>query len=428
MRPTVIIRGYHIIVCMKAMRDLKYHTGFKMRFYPSYTQKGIAASNFGASNFVYNRMVSLNNEKYRLSKTADLCPADKERLDYVTTVLSSLKEFQNTAPFLDGTDIDSLCVANARMNYNKAWGNFMKNPSFGTPRFHKRKYKSSYQTNAQYSNGKCNVYFDGSHHIRIPKLGMCKVKGSRKLMDRLMARLDNVRFGTITIKRDAIGRYFISVQLGSDEPFYDPLPKIGSMRGYDMNLDNFYTDSDGNVIDNPRYKRDIQKSLSKAQKVMSRRMERAKKDKRPLRKAKNYQKARLKVAYIQAKVSGRRNDLLNVLSKREVESQDYLFVEDLRTKNLLRNHKLAYAISDVSWALFHQKLEQKASMYGKTFLKVDARLTTQTCSGCGSVLPKGERLTLADREWTCPVCGVHHVRDHNAAKVILSRGMAALGL
>ena len=124
----------------------------------------------------------------------------------------------------------------------------------------------------------------------------------------------------------------------------------------------------------------------------------------------------------------RERNAKHVLSKREIENQDYLFVEDLRTKNLLRNHKLAYSIADAAWGGFHRKLERKASMYGRIFLRVDARLTSQTCSGCGHVLPKGGRLTLWDREWTCPACGARHLRDHNAAKVVLARGMAACGL
>ncbi len=416
---------------MQAMKDYKYHSAINMRFYPSYSQKAVSGMNFGASRFVYNRMVSLNEEKYRLRKTAPYCPTDRARLDYVTTVLSDLKNFQNTVPFLDESDIDAQCVANARANYSKAWANFRKNPAAGTPTFHKRRYETSYQTNPHYrKDGGCNVYFDGPRHVMLPKLGRCRVSGSPKLMERLFARIKagDIRFGTITVSRDAIGRYFISIQLASDTPFREALPPSGSMRGYDMNLGNFYTDSDGNAIDSPRYRRGLQKRLSKCQKVMSRRMERAKKEHRSLWSAKNYQRSRRKAAYINAKAAGRRDDFQHVLSKHEVESQDFIFVEDLRTKNLLRNHRLAFAISDAAWGSFHNRLEYKAAMYGRTFLKVDARLTSQTCSECGYILPKGERLTLKVREWACPACGILHSRDHNSAKVILARGMASLGM
>lgn len=413
---------------MQRMSQYKYHKGMTMRFYPSYEQTRLVNINIGTAGFVYNRMVSLNNEKYNLQKTAGHCPSDRSRLDYVTTVLRDLSEFQNSIPFLYGDDIDSQCIANARANYQKAWSNYKKNPAAGVPVFHKKKYEGSYQTNPHYKNGKSNVYFTDRHHIQLPKLGRCRVTGSPKLMDDLFSRLHNTRFGTITISRDAVGRYFVSIQLASDEPFHDLLPDTGSMRGYDMNIENFYTDSDNNVISNPRHKRNLQEDLFKAQRRMSRRGERAKKDGRNLRGSKNYQKSRKKAAYINAKITAGRDDFQHVLSKREVESQDYLFVEDLKAKNLIRNKKLSYAISDAGWGGFHRKLEYKAGIYGKKFLKVPAGYTTQTCSDCGYVLSKDERLRLSDREWTCPSCGSFHLRDHNAAKVILSRGMALLGI
>ena len=416
---------------MKHMADIKFHTGIKFRFYPSYRQRRISDANIGASRFVYNRMVALNNEKYRLSKTAGLCPADKNRLDYVESVLSSLRAFQNAVPFLNGKDIDSLMTANARQNYSRAWKAYRDNPASGVPAFHKKSYAGSYQTNAQYgANGNCNVYFTDKSHVTLPKLGRCRVKGSPKKLDALLPRImsGDVRIGTITISRDSIGRYYVSLQLASDNPFFELLPSTGSMRGYDMNLENFLTDSDGNVVDNPHIKRGLQKKLSKAQRTASLRLDRAKKEGRNIYTSANYQEARRKVALLSMRVSARRNDFHQVLSKREVESQDFIFVEDLKTKNLLGNHKLAYAISDAGWASFHHMLEYKSEAYGRTFRKVNARYTSQTCSECGYVLKKGERLTLKDREWTCPSCGAHHDRDHNSAKVVLGRGMASLAL
>ena len=415
---------------MKHMADMKFHTGIKFRFYPSYRQRRVSDANIGASRFVYNRMVALNNEKYRLSKTAGLCPADRNRLDYVESVLSNLRAFQNAVPFLNGKDIDSLMTANARRNYSRAWKAYRENPSAEVPAFHRKSYDGSYQTNAQYSGGKSNVRFTDRSHITLPKLGRCRVKGSPKRLDELLPRImsGNVRIGTITVNRDSIGRYYVSLQLGSDTPFFAELPKTGSMRGYDMNLENFLTDSDGNVVDNPRIKRSLQEKLSKAQHKASRRLVRAKKEGRDIYTSANYQESRRKVALLSMHITARRNDFHQVLSKREVESQDFIFVEDLKTKNLLGNHKLAYAISDAGWASFHHMLEYKSAAYGRTFRKVSARYTSQTCSGCGYVLRKDERLTLKDREWTCPSCGAHHDRDNNSAKVVLGRGMASLAL
>jgi putative transposase len=90
---------------------------------------------------------------------------------------------------------------------------------------------------------------------------------------------------------------------------------------------------------------------------------------------------------------------------------------------MLRNHALAMSISDVGWRTFLSQLEYKAKLYGKTFLTVNPRNTTQTCSNCGTVLKGDDKLTLAQREWTCPKCNIHHIRDWNAAKNILNKGL-----
>ena len=413
------------------MKDYKFHLGVKMRFYPSYSQEHLAERNCRTSLFIYNRMVALNNEKYRLRKTANLCPADKLRLDYVETVLSSSKEFQNSAPFLYDNEIDAQMISNTKINYQKAWNNYRKNPALGIPTFHKKKYECSYQTSPHYrKNVGCNVHFTDKHHITVPKLGRCKIVGSPKIMEYIFKNLAFVRFGTITISKDSIDRWFISIQLGSDIPFKDKLSSAGSMRGYDVNVENFYTDSDGNIIENPKFKRNFQKKLSKAQRKQSRRERVAKNSGKKLNQAKNYQKAHKKTAYIHSKITGRRNDFQHVISKREIESQDYLFVEDLKVKNMVKNHCLAYSISDVAWSEFFTKLDYKSRLYGKHFIKVPAKNTTQTCSDCGYVLKKkkGENLTLDDREWRCPKCRSFHIRDHNSAIVILSRGMASIGL
>ena len=131
-----------------------------------------------------------------------------------------------------------------------------------------------------------------------------------------------------------------------------PFPKTGSCVGIDMNLTNLYTDSDGNVIPNPKYGRGMKKKLAKAQRKLSRMKEAAVRDNRSLNEASNYQKQRLRTAVLQRKVSRSREDYLQVQTKRLVESQDLIVSEDLKVKNMLRNHKLAYGIADVTWGSF----------------------------------------------------------------------------
>ncbi len=147
-----------------------------------------------------------------------------------------------------------------------------------------------------------------------------------------------------------------------------------------------------------------------------------------MRNSKNYQKQRRLVAKIHDKIRNQRNNFLNVNSTRLINNHDLIVAENLKSKNTLKNHALALSISDVGWRSFLQKLAYKAELYGKTFITVNPKNTTQTCSECGFIMGSGntKKLTLEDREWTCPSCNTYHIRDVNAAKNILSKGLKQL--
>ena len=308
---------------------------------------------------------------------------------------------------------------------------FRKVHSSGTPKFHKKSYRLSYQTNAQYGkNSSMDVYsasvrFLDKKHVQIPKLGRLRVAGSHQ---RIINKKKDIRIGTVTVSKDSADRYFVSMQLGSDTPFVKELPKTNSQVGIDLNTENFLTDSFGKVVANPRYYRMIKGRLAKAQRKLSRRQRRAKKEKRSLRNSKNYQKQRRLVAKIHDKIRNQRNNFLNVNSTRLINNHDLIVAENLKSKNMLKNHALAMSISDVGWRTFLQKLEYKAELYGKTFVAVNPKNTTQTCYNCGFIMGSGntKKLTLKDREWTCPNCQTYHIRDVNAARNILSKGLKQL--
>ena len=421
---------------MRACKDITCHAGIVLRLYPSNKQKQIIAFNDGMGRFIYNRLVALNRERYRLSKLADLVPAYKDRIEYIDSILRNpdkglAQTLKNAAPFCYCEEADSLAVDNAIKNYNAAWKNYKENPSSGTPGFHKKGYTESYQTNAHYqSDAVCindaNVRFLDKNHVKLPILGRIRISGSKTRILELMNR-QNTRIGTVTIHKDTINRYFVSFQIASGRRFAANLNFTGQKTGIDLNIDNFLWDSDNKVIDNPKFRRNMQKKLAKAQCSMSRKQSRAKKEGRPLSECKNYQKDRIRVAYILSKIKGRGDDFRHTISKQYVKNHDIIAAEDLKVKNLLKNHKLALAISECGWSDFLYKLEYKCEMYGKTFVKVPPRNTTQTCNACGFVLRGEDKLTLDDREWICPQCGTYHVRDHNAAKNILSVGLAILG-
>ncbi|MDO7806575.1 transposase, partial [Lactiplantibacillus pentosus] len=180
-----------------------------------------------------------------------------------------------------------------------------------------------------------------------------------------------------------------------------------SLVGIDLNTDNFLTDSNGNVVANPRYYRSIKGKLAKAQRKLSRRALRAKKEQRPLRNSKNYQKQRALVATLQRKVANRRNNFLHLVSTTLIKNHDLVVAEELRSKNMLRNHALAMSIADVGWRTLLGMLSYKAKLYNRQFVTISPRNTTQTCHECGFVMGNAgtKKLTLNDRDWTCPKCG-----------------------
>ena len=312
---------------------------------------------------------------------------------------------------------------------------FREVPGTGVPGFHRKGYEQSYQTNAHYPKGSSH-WDDGNvsffwkseneqvpHYIRLPKLGVIRFRCSDKMRNLLLNHRENTRIGTITIRKDNCGEYYAVLQLSSDIPFVEEPPKTGRNVGIDMNLSNLYTDSNGNVVPNPRYGRKTKDKLTKAQKKLSRMADCAKKDGRSLAESSNYQKQRLRTAKLQRKVSRSREEYLQVQAKQLVESQDLIISEDLNVTNLLKNHKLAYSIVDASWGTFFVLLQQKAELYGKEYVRVPAQYTTQTCSHCGHVMSGGNRIALGVNEWTCPKCHTEHSRDYNAAKNILAKGL-----
>ena len=124
-------------------------------------------------------------------------------------------------------------------------------------------------------------------------------------------------------------------------------------------------------------------------------------------------------------VMNRRKNFLHIQSMTLINNHDLVVAEELRSKNMMKNHAMASSIQDNGWRTFLNMMTYKAELYGKQFKTVNPRNTTQTCSHCGHILTGEAKLTLKDRDWTCPVCGIYHAnRDVNAAKNILAKGLA----
>ncbi|MQB90496.1 RNA-guided endonuclease InsQ/TnpB family protein [Limosilactobacillus reuteri] len=411
---------------MKSMAQLEYHYGLKIRCYPSDQQKQIIKVNSDASRFIYNEMVAIGKELWQLSRVKLPIDTVQDRIKQLT-MRQNAKQMSNHYQFLEDKRIDSLTKANAIQNYRKAWNSFRKVHTAGVPKFHRKSYRWRYQTNCQYPGQKTALLTNGTvcfldnSHVKVPKIGQLRVAGSQA---RLLKRMCETRIGTVTLTKDPADHFFLSMQLASDESFVKVSKANHEHIGIDLNTDNFLTDSEGNTVPNPRYYRTIKGKLAKEQRILSRRQRRIKKEHRSLRDSKNYQKQRLLVAKLHVKVMNQRHNFLQQISTALIKNHDLVVAEELRSKNMLKNHALAMSIADVGWRSFLNMLAYKADLYGRQFITVSPKNTTQTCHDCGFVMGSGgtKKLTLADRKWTCPQCHTHHIRDHNAALNILEKG------
>ena len=368
---------------------------YKFRIYPTEEQEIFFAKTFGCVRKVYNLMLNDRKKAYEEVKN------DPSKKMTFPTPAKYKKEF----PFLK--EVDSLALANAQLNLDKAYKNFFRDKSVGFPRFKSKKNPvQSYTTNNQ--NG--TVALIDSKFIKVPKL--------KSLVRIKLHRQPKGRIKSATISRHASGKYYISL-LCKEE--INELPKTNSAIGIDLGITDFAILSDGQKIDNNRFTSKMEKKLKREQRKLSKRALLAKNKGIPLSEAKNYQKQKRKVARLHEKVMNQRTDFLNKLSTEIIKNHDIICIEDLNVKGMLRNHKLARSISDVSWSSFVAKLQYKADWYGREIIKVDQWFpSSQICSECGH---KDGKKSLDIREWTCPICHTHHDRDINASINILTEGL-----
>ncbi len=248
-----------------------------------------------------------------------------------------------------------------------------------------------------------------NNFVKLPKLGLVKFAKSREPKGRIL---------NATIRKSSSGKFFVFILY---EEEIAELLKTNSAIGIDLGITDFAIISDGQKIDNNRFTSKMEKKLKCEQRKLSKRALLAKKKGINLFEAENYQKQKRKVARLHEKVMNQRNDFLNKLSTEMIKNHDMICMEDLNTKGLLRNHKLAKSISDVSWSSFVTKLQYKADWYGRKIIKVDKWFpSSQICSECGY---KDGKKPLKIRAWTCSICCTHHDRDINASINILTEGL-----
>lgn len=359
---------------------------YKFRLYPNEEQKQFFAKTFGCSRAIWNMMLVDKIKHYE--ETGE-------------TLYNTPSQYKKDFPWLK--EVDSLALSNVQLNLQKAYKNFFKS-GFGFPKFKKKSHSQSYQTN----NQRGSIALDG-RFIKLPKVDWVRVKAHRQIKGIIKSA---------TISMTPTGVYYVSILCETE---IAPLPKASSSVGIDLGLSDFAILSTGEKIGNEHFLKQLSEKLAKEQKILSCRALAAKKAGRKLSESKNYQKQRVKVARIYEKIANMRRDFLHKLSTYLVKNHDILCIENLSSKNLMKNPKLAKAISDVSWSEFVRMLEYKADWYEKQVSKISRWYpSSQLCSNCG--FNSGKK-PLSVRDWTCENCGSHHDRDINASINILNEGL-----
>ncbi|RJG24760.1 RNA-guided endonuclease TnpB family protein [Paenibacillus thiaminolyticus] len=362
---------------------------YKFRLYPTKEQEQLLAKTFGCVRFVYNQMLAERKETYELYKD-NKAALKKQKLP-------TPAKYKNEFPWLK--EVDSLALANAQLNLQKAYQNFFAGRT-EFPKFKSRKARQSYTTNVVNGNIKL---LDG--YIQLPKLKLVKIKQHRVIPSHHIIK-------SCTVSRTKTGKYDISILT---EYEHQPAPKeVQTVVGLDFSMKGLFVDSEeGKTANYPRFYHQTLEKVAKEQRILSRRK----------KGSSRWQKQRLKVAKLHERIANQRKDFLHKKSHQLAKRYDCVVIEDLNMKGMSQTLHFGKSVADNAWGMFTAFLRYKLDEQGKKLIQIDRWFpSSKTCSRCGQVK---ESLSLSERTFCCP-CGFVADRDWNASINIKNEGLRML--
>ncbi|GLW97085.1 RNA-guided endonuclease TnpB family protein [Microtetraspora sp. NBRC 16547] len=364
-------------------------TAYKVRVYPTSEQAAVLNRTFGCVRLVWNKALAWRHRRYHL---------DGDTTSYAQTdrYLTELKR-DGGHDFL--YEVSSVPLQQALRHQYTAFLNFFSGRA-KYPRFKSRHGRQS------------ATYTRSAFRWKDRRLLLAKMDAPVEFVWS-WPDIDPTTLNptTVTISRDPDGRWYASLTVETSADA-EPLSPNGSAVGVDLGISDFAVLSTGEKIANPRHLDRKAHNLARYQRRMARKQ----------RDSSNRAKAKAKVARAHTKVADARADFLHTTSTRLVRDHDLIVIEDLNVSGMVRNRRLARAISACGWGEFRRQLEYKTARYGRHLVVINRWYpSSKTCSVCGHLLAE---LSLSTRHWTCPGCGTRHDRDVNAAKNILAAGQA----